>query len=169
MKKTYSVYKFDRELYSTAEGIDKVLNVVKTNNGRKLIIVASENNDLEKKLEELVDLAMSGEEILWARMERLKSEQLAFVEKLIPSSNRSAIETEIRQGFQNLGDVLKSVWLVNDCSDITRSYVSGMGNIWIASILSEKLKSNGFRWSKWNKVWYKDRNYRFNSASGFIC
>ncbi|MCK5199554.1 MAG: bifunctional aspartate kinase/homoserine dehydrogenase I [Spirochaetales bacterium] len=144
MKKSYSVYKFDRELYSTAEGIDKILNVVKPYKGGKLVIVASQNNDLEKKLEELVDLAVSGEELLWSRMEKLKSEQLAFVEKLIPSSSRADIETEVRQGFQNLGDVLKSVWLVSDCSDITRAYVIGMGNIWITRILSEKLKLDGF-------------------------
>ena len=99
MRKTYSVYKFDRELYSTAEGIDKILNVVTAFKGGKLVIIASQNNDLEKKLEELVDLAVSGVELLWSRMEKLKTDQLAFVEKLIHSSFRVAMEAEIRQGF----------------------------------------------------------------------
>ena len=144
MKKAFSVYKFDRELYSSTEGIDKILKVVKSYSQGKLIIIASQDKALEKKLEELVDLSVSGDELLWARMEKLKSEQLAFVEKLIPSQRRAPIESEIRQGFQNLGDVLKSIWLVNACSNITRDYVSGMGNIWITQILSEKLKLNGF-------------------------
>ena len=144
MEKTYSVYKFDRELYSTKEGIDKILKVVNIYKDRKLVIVASQNSALEKSLEELITLAVSREELLWSRMEKLKSSQLSLIEKLIPSPSRHSLESDIRQNFQNIEEVLKSVWLVGECSDITKEYVCGLGNVWITQMMSERLKFDGF-------------------------
>ncbi len=143
MNENYSVYKFDRELYSSSAGIERILDIVKHFGKGRLIIVVSQNIDLERKLGELVSLAVRGEEILWSGMEELKSEQLAFVKELIPPENRSRVESEIRQSFQELGDILKSVSLVGDCSEITRNFVTGTGNLWIARILSEKIKTRG--------------------------
>ncbi|MEA1911758.1 MAG: ACT domain-containing protein, partial [Spirochaetota bacterium] len=102
------------------------------------------NSSLEKKLEELVYLAVDREELLWARMEKLKSEQLSLAEQLIPFSSRHSVETDIRQNFQNIEEVLKSVWLVGECSEITKEYICGIGNVWITQMLSERLLSDGF-------------------------
>jgi len=144
MKKAFSVYKFDRELYSSKDGIEKILGIISTNKNKKLVIIASQNSSLERNLEELVYLAVDRKERLWARMEKLKSEQLSIAEQLIPSSSRHSVETDIRQNFQNIEEVLKSVWLVGECSDITKEYVCGIGNVWITQILSERLLSDGF-------------------------
>jgi len=143
MEKLFSVFKFDRELYSTKAGIDKIIRIIKLYMNRKLVIIASQNYALEKSLEELIHLAVSREELLWSRMEKLKSEHLTLIEHLIPSSGRHVVETDIRQNFQNIEEVLKSVWLVGECSDITKEYVCGLGNIWVTQMLSERLKSDG--------------------------
>ena len=143
MKKSFSVFKFDRELYSTKAGIDKIIRIIKIYKDRKLVIIASQNYALEKSLEELITLAVSREELLWSRMEKLKSEQILLIEQMIPYSSRHSVETDIRQNFQNIEEVLKSVWLVGECSDITKEYVCGLGNIWVTQMLSERLKSDG--------------------------
>ncbi|MCK5672014.1 MAG: bifunctional aspartate kinase/homoserine dehydrogenase I, partial [Spirochaetales bacterium] len=143
MGKAFSVFKFDRELYSSKEGLDKIIRCIKVFKNNKLVIIASQNYDLENSLEELIQLAVSREELLWSRVEKLKSEQLSLIAELIPSERRQPIETEIRHSFQNIEEVLKSVWLVGECSDLTKDYVSGLGNIWITQMLSERLKSDG--------------------------
>ena len=143
MEKAFSVYKFDRELYSSKDGIDKILKLVKNLKNRKLIIIASQNTALEKRLEELVFLAVAREELLWSRMEKLKSDQLTLIEQLIPPGIRHSSETDLRQNFQNIEEVLKSVWLVGECSDITKEYICGLGNVWITQMLTERLKFDG--------------------------
>jgi len=144
MGKNISVYKFDRDLYSTKEGLDKILNVINKYKDKKLVIVASQNHELEKNLEELIVLAVSRKEILWSRMEKLKSDQLALAWKIISSDKRHILEADIRHNFQNIEEVLKSVWLVGECSDVTKEYVSGLGNLWITQMLCEQFLSKGF-------------------------
>ena len=112
MGKNISVYKFDRDLYSTKEGLDKILNVINKYKEKKLVIIASQNHELEENLEELIVLAVSRKEILWSRMEKLKSDQLALAWEIISSDKRHILESDIRQNFQNIEEVLKSVWLV---------------------------------------------------------
>jgi len=144
MRKAFSVFKFDRELYSTKSGIDKILRVIKLYKDRKLVIIVSQNSSLEKSLEELIVLSVSRKELLWSRVEKLKSEQLSLIEQLIPSERRHSVESDIRQSFQNIEEVLKSVWLVGECSDVTKEYVCGLGNVWITKMLNERLKSDGY-------------------------
>ncbi len=144
MGKNFTVCKFDRELYSTKEGLDKILNVVHKYKEKKLVIIASQNHELEKNLEELIVLAVSRKEILWSGMEKLKSDQLARAWGIISPDQRHILEADIRQNFQNIEEVLKSVWLVGECSDVTREYVSGLGNLWITQMLCEYFISRGF-------------------------
>jgi bifunctional aspartokinase / homoserine dehydrogenase 1 len=143
MGKSFSVYKFDRELYSTKDGIDKILGIIEKSGNSRLIIIASQNLALEQSLEELILLAVARKELLWSRVEKLKSEQLSLVGKLISVDRRNAVESDIRQNFQNIEEVLKSIWLVGECSAITKEYINGLGNIWITQMLSERLKSDG--------------------------
>jgi len=144
MGKNILVYKFDRDLYSTKEGLDKILNVINKYKEKKLVVVASQNHELEKNLEELIVLAVSRKEILWSGMEKLKSDQLALARGIISPDQRHILEADIRLNFQNMEEVLKSVWLVGECSDITREYVIGLGNLWITQMLCEYFISRGF-------------------------
>jgi bifunctional aspartokinase / homoserine dehydrogenase 1 len=150
MDNIFSIFKFDRELYAGKDGINKILEVIKIFRNRKLVIIASQNHDLEKSLENLILLAVSRQELLWSRMEKLKSEHLTLSSDLISSDKRHLIEADIRLNFQNLEEVLKSVWLVGDCSDITREYVTGLGNVWITQMFSEYLKSAGIKCERIN-------------------
>jgi bifunctional aspartokinase / homoserine dehydrogenase 1 len=110
---------------------------------RQSAIVVSAMSKVTDALIDLTTLARKRDDSYVPKLETIKAQHLKAIEDLLPSAERGDLETVLLKDVANLGEILKSVWHVQSCSEQIIEFVSGHGELWSARLLGAYLKSTG--------------------------
>lgn len=137
------VFKFDDSLYYTKEGLESIVGVVEKQNSPDLVIVITQSREVRTDIELLIDLAIQRNESLWAGLEGISSKQYDLISGIRSGKMRKDLEFSVRGHFKEMEEILKSVWLVQDCSGKMKEHILGIGNLWTAELLNSYFLSTG--------------------------
>lgn len=140
----WTVHRIEGNDCRQEEGIRQLVDLIRSHDTGKTVLSISGEGETTELLVSLLHLARQREERLWSQMEQLREERMALLDALLPPESRKNAEEELRKDFQDLEDIIRAVWIVGDCSPRTTAYVVSLGTVWIAKIVAERLKSEGF-------------------------
>jgi aspartokinase/homoserine dehydrogenase 1 len=147
------VFKFGGTSMGSAERIRGVAEIVvheifdrqgERHRAERLAVVVSAMSGVTDSLLALIRLAIERSPELSQKLDELRVKHLSTARALLNEASAAAVATKIQDDLQALSDVLKGVSLMRECSDRTRDFVSGLGEVWSATILSEYLKNQNY-------------------------
>lgn len=134
------VLKFGGTSLATSESIKQVLEIIREEKSKKdIIVVFSARGDTTDKLIELVNLAVSGKQLLWDKLNQL-----------IEDHNAICHNGALLEPAEKLRKLLKGVTLIGDCPPTTRAEVLAFGEILACKSIVEYFLQQGL------KCLYKD-------------
>jgi len=137
------VFKFDDSLYYTKEGLESIVGVVEKQKTPDLVIVITQSKEVRADIELLIELAIERNESLWAGLEAISSKQYDLISGIPSEKMRKDLEFSVRGHFKEMEEILKSVWLVQDCSGKMKEHILGIGSLWTAELLNSYFLSAG--------------------------
>ncbi len=135
------IYKFDDSLYYSRAGLDAMVEVIERGSGDPLVVVLTQSREGKRDIETLISYAVARDEVLWSKLEEMSSVQNDFIGTVSSGTLRKELETSVRSCFIEMEEILKGVWLVGNCSNVTREHIFGIGSIWTAKLLHARLRA----------------------------
>ncbi len=138
-----------------------MVEVIEQRGGDSLVVVLTQSNEGKKDIETLISFAVAQDEVLWSKLEEMSSTQHDFIAEVSSKTLRKGLENSVRNYFIDMEEILKGVWLVGDCSEVTREHIFGIGSIWNAELLNARLQS-----LQKKTAWVDSRNILTFSSGG---
>ena len=126
------IFKFDDSLYYSRTGLDATVHVIEEQQDVPLVIVITQSEEVKADIHALIEYAIGQDELLWSKLEEISSKQYELIASVASPKLRKGLETSVRGYFVEMEEILKGVWLVCHCSDITKEHILGIGSIWTA-------------------------------------
>lgn len=142
------VHKFGGTSVANADRYKHVAKLMTDGKPKQVGIVVSAMSKVTDALIELADLAKAQNETYLAKLEALKKRHLETIDELLPADQRSGLQKNVTDDFENLKEILRGVWHVRNHSESTLELISGHGEIWSAQFLNAYLQSLGHK-SDW--------------------
>ena len=155
------IFKFDDSLYYSRAGLDAMVEVIRQGDWKSLVVVLTQSNEGKKDIERLISFAVAQDEVLWSKLEEMSSTQHEFIAGVSSKTLRKELENSVRNYFIEMEEILKGVWLVRHCSEVTREHIFGIGSIWTAELLNARLQSLDMK-----AAWVDSRDILTFSAGG---
>lgn len=109
----------------------------------QVFVIAPVRNDATLELDSLLQAALTHDERMWSGMEKSTAVWTSFVDELLPRKRGDAVHKAIKQGFSDIEDVLRTIWLVGDISDGARRFIDSVVVSWVARMLGQYLEESG--------------------------
>ncbi len=150
--KKWNVHKFGGTSLADAEKISNAVKIIIEDPSERIGIVVSAMGGVTNKLIKLTELAAHANPVLTAEIENLRNQHLEAIKQLLPAQSRTQLVAAIQSNFNDLEDILRGVTLIKECSERTRDFISGLGEVWSAQLFNAKLQSLGY-----DSVWLDAR------------
>lgn len=150
----WKVHKFGGTSLADAEKFSHAVKIVTSDSESRIAVVVSAMSGVTNKLIKLTELASTGNPSLPTEIENLRQQHLEAVKQLLPAQSRTQLVAAIQSNFNDLEDILRGVQLIRECSDRTRDFISGLGEVWSAQLFNMKLQSLGF-----DSIWLDARHH----------
>ncbi|HQB55145.1 MAG TPA: bifunctional aspartate kinase/homoserine dehydrogenase I, partial [Sphaerochaeta sp.] len=121
----------------TKVGLEKLLRILSPEEQSVLVLSSLGNEALD--VTDLLVLAKTRDERLWSMAEARLSSWEHMVESVLDVS--SSVVATIKEGFDNIEDLFRSVWLVGEVSDDVYFYVKKLSASWVALIVHSFLQN----------------------------
>lgn len=109
----------------------------------QVFVIAPVQHDAALELDSLLQAALNHDERMWSAMEKSASVWTSFVDDLLPRKRSEIVHEAIKQGFSDIEDVLRTIWLVGDISAGSRRFIDGVVVSWVALMLGHFLEDAG--------------------------
>ena len=134
------IHALEGAMLSSPEGFAKLLKVHASSQEESQVYVISPIHEGPLSFQELLDSAKRKDEILWSLLEQ---SQLSWLELSAQLSIRDELVSSlIRKGFEDMEDILRSVWLLADVSESTAKYFASITSYYLALIASAHFNSS---------------------------
>jgi len=135
------VLKFGGSSVANAENCKRVMEIIKQNNEScKQVVVVSAFGGVTDDLERCISLSCDRNKDYEKALENLKNRHFGVIQELYLSGK---VCDTVKIKFNELEEVLKGVYLLQDISEKVRSTVMGSGELLSSAIISEYLKVSG--------------------------
>ena len=143
-QKTMKVLKFGGTSLGSPENIKKVEAIVaqKSKNSR-VVVVASAFGGVTNQLQDCSLLAEKGDEQFKIELDNLINRHLETVQSLLGAKNQSALMGKVRLLLNEIEEILKGVFLVQELSIKTLDRILGSGEVLSALIINEFFLQEG--------------------------
>ncbi len=139
------IHALEGTMLTTEEGCRKLLQLREAcTEQRQVFVISPVCDGGALAMEPLLKAALAHDERMWSSLERSASLWSAFVDSLLPDTRNEQIHDLMKQGFSDLEDVLRTVWLVGDISQGARRFIDGVVGDWIATSVAKYLADHGF-------------------------
>ena len=142
--KKWNVHKFGGTSLADAEKISNAVKIIIEDPSERVGIVVSAMSGVTNKLIKLTELAAHANPALTSEIENLRNQHLEAIKQLLPAQSRTQLVAAIQSNFNDLEDILRGVTLIRECSERTRDFISGLGEVWSAQLFNAKLQSLGY-------------------------
>ena len=116
------------------EGYEKLLKIHSSSTEESQVYVISPVHEGPLCLSGLLESAKKKDEILWSSLEQSQLAWLDLSSKL--SIRDEIVPSLIRKGFEDMEDILRSVWLLEYISESTLKYFASLTSYYLALIAS---------------------------------
>jgi len=151
--KIWNVHKFGGTSLADAEKISNAVKIITDDKSERVGIVVSAMGGVTNKLIKLTELAAHALPNLSTEIENLRNQHLEAIKQLLPAQSRTQLVAAIQSNFNDLEDILRGVTLIRECSERTRDFISGLGEVWSAQLFNTKLQSLGY-----DSIWLDARS-----------
>jgi len=126
------------------EGCEKLLRIFRLGKESRQIFVLAPLRDTAFELSSLLISAKEHDERLWSLQEQRFSSWTELVENILTVPAGRSVMERITQGFADIEDILRSVWLVEEVSSGVQRYLEKLCDSWIADLLCHYAVTKGF-------------------------
>jgi aspartokinase/homoserine dehydrogenase 1 len=138
--KEIQIHSLEGEMLFCEEGSQRLADIA--NSSSSCVIVLSSDTEKFLDIKNLIKYAKSHNEKVWVELENCEDSINSLISKEINGSNRSHLLDIIREGFTNIEDILKAVWLVEDTSYGTMGYLDYLVGTWVVNLAKFLLEKN---------------------------
>ncbi len=135
-------HKFGGTSVADADRYKHVATLIRDEKHRVAVVVSAMSK-VTDGLIELTELARKRDESYFKKLITMQAKHLAAVDALLPEEKRADLTQAIKKDIDSLGEILKSIWHVQSCSEQIVEFVSGHGEVWSAQLLNAYLQSQG--------------------------
>ncbi len=121
------------KLVSTS-GCEKLVKIFQAQKETHQVFVIAPLRDSSLELGALLSFAQSHDERLWSELERSFSLWTELTENLLSPLAGEKVLQRIKQGFSDMEDLLRAVWLVEDISLGSQQYIDMVLGSWVADL-----------------------------------
>ncbi len=116
------------------DGLEKLIRILRTSGETHQVVVLAPFTDENLELTNLLHLAMKRDERLWSMQEQRFTRWTTLVEDLLAVPAGTKVLDRIKQGFADLEDILRSIWLVQEISEGVERYAGTLCDSWVADL-----------------------------------
>ena len=127
----------------SASGCQKLVKIFQMQKESHQIFVIAPLRDTSLELGTLLSYAQSHDERLWSELEKSFSLWTELTESLLTPLAGQKVLQRIKQGFSDMEDLLRAVWLVEDISVGSQQYIDRVLGSWVADICCHFFASSG--------------------------
>ncbi|MGB4407082.1 MAG: bifunctional aspartate kinase/homoserine dehydrogenase I [Sphaerochaeta sp.] len=127
----------------SASGCEKLVRIFEIQKESHQVFVIAPLRDASLDLGTLLTHAQSHDERLWSELERTFSLWTELTEKVLSPLAGEKVLQRIKQGFSEMEDLLRAVWLVEDISLGSQQYIDKVLGSWVADICCHFFASSG--------------------------
>ena len=127
-------------MISSLGGIEKLRSVLSLYDNPCQVVVISPVRSGELSFSHLLANAAMKDEKLWSLLEKSQNSWEDFLSK---TSSSAFVDDELRRHFEDMEDLLRSVWLLEDVSKNTENYFSSLTSTFLAAVACDYLARNG--------------------------
>ena len=138
----WSIHAISGAMCVTDHGSDQVVRI-RENTGGPTVFVVSPLGQETGSLTSLIDDAIDHDDTIWAKLENRFEAWSDTIEGLAGSSEQVELHQELKEGFDQIEDILKAVWLIRDASMASRKYVDAIELSWVLSSLKRRFEQAG--------------------------
>lgn len=142
-KDSWSIHALDGALCLTSEGCDRLIGIRQATDGRTVFVLSDLANSLSS-LSSLIEDAIGQETTLWAKLEGRFTSWSQIIDTLSEQEDRQELISLVKNGFGQIEDILKAVWLVGDASGAARKFVDHTELSWLMEVIKLRLSHAGF-------------------------
>jgi aspartokinase/homoserine dehydrogenase 1 len=140
---TVRIHALESENLVTREGCEKLVRIIQSCSEERQIYVLAPLSDGDLELSSLLEMARHHDERLWSAQEQRFQQWTSVVEDLLPIPFGSKVMERIKQGFSDIEDLLRSVWLVEEVSGGLKRHVERISDSWVADLACHWTIANG--------------------------
>lgn len=137
---TVRVHAIEGGMISSLGGIEKLRSVLSLYDNPCQVVVISPVRSGELSFSHLLANAAMKDEKLWSLLEKSQNSWEDFLSK---TSSSAFVDDELRRHFEDMEDLLRSVWLLEDVSKNTENYFSSLTSTFLAAVACDYLARNG--------------------------
>ncbi len=135
------VAKFGGTSVGSAKNIQKVIQIISTKDERTLVVVSAVGG-ITNKLITTAQKALKKDLSYTKDLGTIKKIHLDIIDQLLPNNSKS-IKRFVNNKLNELSEILKGVYLLNDLSQKTTAKIVSTGEILLSNILAEAMKETG--------------------------
>ena len=136
------IHALEGSMIACSDGFEKLLSLFKTSSEESQVSVISPLHSGQLSFTGLLESAKSRDEKLWALLEKSQLSWVALTDEIIKGDSAS-IEGQMRSAFEDMEDILRSVWLLGDVSKVTEDYFNSLTSYFISLLGVSIFTSNG--------------------------
>jgi len=133
--KDIRLHSVDSSALVSREGCERLCRIVRRENERHTVIVLSVMRALDYEMVSLLESAKNHDERLWSSLEKHSEVWNALVDCLLDRNGAVMVSQRIKQGFSDMEDLLKAIWLTGYVSSGSVNFVDRLLSSWMADIL----------------------------------
>ncbi|MFA6680838.1 MAG: bifunctional aspartate kinase/homoserine dehydrogenase I [Sphaerochaeta sp.] len=127
----------------SASGCEKLVKIFQTEKESHHVFVIAALRDASLELGTLLSYAETHDERLWSELERSFVLWTELIERLLTPLAGEKVLERIKQGFSDMEDLLRAIWLVEDISVGSQLYIDKVLGSWVADLCCHYLVSKG--------------------------
>lgn len=135
------VHALEGAALSTLEGLDRLVQVLSMYDNPSQVVVISPLRTGALSFGDLLRSAARKDERLWSTLEKSESAWDGFVSS---AGAGDLMGDMLRRNFEDMEDLLRSVWLLEDVSDNTEEYFNCLTSRFLAQLAAFTLAQHGF-------------------------
>jgi len=138
----FKVLKFGGSSVANAENIQKVVSIVKSNNGKQIIVVSALGGVTDQLLKAGA-LAAVADEAYKEVLQQLEKKHLDAARALIPVTNQSSCLSMVKTHCNQLEDICNSIFSLGELSPRIKDRIVSYGELLSSKIISAYMLSAG--------------------------
>lgn len=145
MNKEWQVHKFGGTSLQDAACFVQVQKIVANESEcQKKAIVVSAMGGMTDALFTITKLAAKRDRSYLGKLENIYHRLICTLEELLPDHPNDTITKKIEASIDDIRDILRSTYLMRECSEASLAYITGFGELWSAQILHAYLNALDF-------------------------
>ncbi len=137
------VHSIDSSCLLSREGACCLKEVLEKEKEEKQVVVVGPINADAFEMYSLLESAKNHDERLWSNLEKRSQRWTALVDEILAHKSAGTVNLRIKQGFNDIEDLLKATWLTGYVSGGSVAFADKLTTAWVCDILCHCIQEHG--------------------------